>query len=172
MKGPERGRGLSAVRSSVRWVDEANARMLTGPTRSGITATSRATLPRMKKNPRRVTMFGASHSGSSSTKAFHCETPVLSTSTKPGHSKARQRDELPRRRPSGGVVVGRAAIYIWSENVVRDRRLVDAGVLVALEVYEGIVRDAFRDRLLCVVVAIPGISGEASGVCGQGSRVC
>lgn len=43
----------------------------TGPTRSGMTMTSRATFAKMKQNPRRVTMFGASHSGKSSTKAFH-----------------------------------------------------------------------------------------------------
>lgn len=29
------------------------------------------TLPRMKKNPSRVTMLGASHSGKNSTKVFH-----------------------------------------------------------------------------------------------------
>lgn len=33
--------------------------------------TKRATLVRMKKNPMRVTMFGASHNGSNSTNAFH-----------------------------------------------------------------------------------------------------
>lgn len=36
--------------------------------------TSNAILPRMKKNPKRVTMLGASHSGRKLTKAFHqCE---------------------------------------------------------------------------------------------------
>ncbi len=34
--------------------------------------TIRATLITMRKNPKRVTILGASHSGSSSTKAFHC----------------------------------------------------------------------------------------------------
>lgn len=45
---------------------------LTGPTKSGMKITSRPTFIRMKKNPRRVTMFGANHSGKSSTNAFHC----------------------------------------------------------------------------------------------------
>lgn len=43
----------------------------TGPIKSGINMTSRAMFTRMKKNPIRVTMFGASHSGMSSTNAFH-----------------------------------------------------------------------------------------------------
>lgn len=45
--------------------------LLTGPTRSGIQISKHMTLVRMKKNPRRVTMFGASHNGSNSTNAFH-----------------------------------------------------------------------------------------------------
>lgn len=44
----------------------------TGPTRSGMKISKSTTLPKMKKNPMRVTMFGASHNGRSSTAAFHC----------------------------------------------------------------------------------------------------
>lgn len=44
----------------------------TGPTKSGIKTTKRPMFPRMKKKPSNVTMFGASHSGKSSTAAFHC----------------------------------------------------------------------------------------------------
>lgn len=40
--------------------------------------TTKATLKRMKKNPRRVTMFGAIHSGNTSTKAFHCNALIVS----------------------------------------------------------------------------------------------
>ena len=47
------------------------AAVLTGPTRSGMKITKRPTFVRMKKNPMRVTMFGASHNGNSSTNAFH-----------------------------------------------------------------------------------------------------
>jgi len=36
-----------------------------------MTITNRATLIRMQKNPNRVTIFGASHNGNSSTNAFH-----------------------------------------------------------------------------------------------------
>ena len=45
--------------------------MLTGPTRSGTIQPHNATFPSMKKKPMSVTMFGASHSGNNSTKAFH-----------------------------------------------------------------------------------------------------
>lgn len=40
--------------------------------------TTKATLKRMKKNPKRVTIFGAIHSGNTSTKAFHCKTLLVS----------------------------------------------------------------------------------------------
>lgn len=43
----------------------------TGPTRSGTYISMRITLPTMNKNPNRVTIFGASHSGRNSTNAFH-----------------------------------------------------------------------------------------------------
>jgi hypothetical protein len=57
-------------------------RKLTGPSRSGIMTTSRPTLKMMHMNPRRVTMFGASHSGSSSTKAFHYHLSAVSSKAK------------------------------------------------------------------------------------------
>lgn len=44
----------------------------TGPTKSGTNKASSPTLPRMKKKPIRVTMFGASHTGRSSAAQFHC----------------------------------------------------------------------------------------------------
>lgn len=44
---------------------------LTGPTKSGIAIATKATLARIKKNPSKVTILGASHMGKSSTKAFH-----------------------------------------------------------------------------------------------------
>ena len=53
-------------------------RLLTGPIKSGIVTSINATFPKTKKNPMRVTMFGASHSGSSSTTAFHWPTSALS----------------------------------------------------------------------------------------------
>lgn len=65
MKGPN-GEELSS------WRAVAVGGALTGPTRSGMKMTNSATLTKMKKNPIRVTMFGASHNGKSSTKAFHC----------------------------------------------------------------------------------------------------
>lgn len=40
--------------------------------------TTKATLKRIKKNPRRVTIFGAIHSGNTSTKAFHCKALLVS----------------------------------------------------------------------------------------------
>lgn len=43
----------------------------TGPTRSGMNSKSSPMFPSMKKNPMRVTIFGASHSGRNSTHAFH-----------------------------------------------------------------------------------------------------
>lgn len=44
---------------------------LTGPTRSGMNSSRNPTFAKMKKKPRSVTMFGASHKGKSSTNAFH-----------------------------------------------------------------------------------------------------
>jgi hypothetical protein len=46
---------------------------LTGPTRSGTMTTIKATFPRINMNPMRVTIFGASHFGNSSTHQFHCQ---------------------------------------------------------------------------------------------------
>lgn len=48
--------------------------MLTGPTRSGTRRPRRPTLNNMQKKPIKVTIFGASHSGNNSTKAFHYST--------------------------------------------------------------------------------------------------
>lgn len=39
-----------------------------------MTITTKATFTTTKANPSRVTMFGASHNGSNSTKAFHYTT--------------------------------------------------------------------------------------------------
>lgn len=44
---------------------------LTGPTKSGINIAKHITFVRMKKNPNKVIIFGASHSGRSSTNPFH-----------------------------------------------------------------------------------------------------
>jgi len=44
----------------------------TGPTRSGMKIFRKKTLMRMKQKPSSVTKFGASHSGKSFTKLFHC----------------------------------------------------------------------------------------------------
>lgn len=43
----------------------------TGPTKSGMKMTSKPMLARTKKNPTRVTIFGAIHMGRILTKAFH-----------------------------------------------------------------------------------------------------
>jgi hypothetical protein len=67
----------------------------------------------MKKNPRRVTRFGAIHIGRSSTKPFHYSwsQTVLGNGDK-----------------------GASESYVMLENVARDEGLVDAGVLVRPEV--------------------------------------
>lgn len=44
----------------------------TGPIRSGTNQAHKPTLPRMKKKPIKVTMFGASHTGSRLAAQFHC----------------------------------------------------------------------------------------------------
>jgi len=51
----------------------------TVPTRFGSNTSSRTTFPMMKKKPSSVTMFGASHSGSNSTTAFHYSKRYISS---------------------------------------------------------------------------------------------
>lgn len=77
-------------------------------------------LARIKKKPSRVTMFGASHSGRILTKAFHYH--YISV------------------RALGGGMWEKA--YPWTEDVFRDRGLVNCRVLVGSQVNKSIVRDA------------------------------
>jgi hypothetical protein len=56
----------------------SGSRRHTGPTRSGIKISTKATFITMKRKPNRVTIFGASHNGSNSTNAFHYEWPAKS----------------------------------------------------------------------------------------------
>lgn len=119
--------------------------------------TNRPMLARMKKKPKRVTMFGAIHSGKTLTKAFHCETPETCQLCRRlgfslgggaatiaygrggtcGESKGNGDDPSP-------VLVRRArnATYPWTKNVFRHGGFIDARILVRLEVYQRIVRDA------------------------------
>ena len=46
-------------------------------------------------------------------------------------------------------IAGAEGAYVGSEDVIRDRRLVDRGVLVRFQVDERIVRDALGDGSLC-----------------------
>jgi hypothetical protein len=55
---------------SIAHVSDSNC-MHTGPTRSGTTNSIRPRFPKTNKNPIKVTMFGASHIGNSSTTQFH-----------------------------------------------------------------------------------------------------
>lgn len=105
--------------------------------------TIKPTLSTMHMNPSRVTMFGASHSGNSSTKAFHCVysqlCPLCTSQSTPSRTA----------RGAAGREAGQEAAYIWPEDVIGYRRLVDGRVLIRLEVDERIVRDALGDRLSC-----------------------
>lgn len=83
----------------------------------------------MKKNPISVTRFGASHSGNSSTKAFHCSTCSVS--------------EL----QSSLLQLGSAQrSYIVPHDVFANRALIHARVLVRLQMRQGFVRKAFCHR--------------------------
>jgi hypothetical protein len=81
-------------------------------------------LPRIKKNPRRVTMFGWSHMGSNFTQKFHCEYCISQA-----HIQA----------------FSAAKTYVVSKNIVGDGRLVDAGIFVRFKVNERIFGDAVRN---------------------------
>jgi len=72
-------------------------------------------------------MFGASHNGSNSTKAFHY---VLLSNL------------------SGGF--GERATYVVLENIIRDQGLVDAGILVGLEMDKRFFRHALVCGFLCI----------------------
>lgn len=99
----------------------------TGPTKSGMKISRHITFERMKKNPSRVTMFGASHNGSNSTKAFHY---VLLSNLYRGF--------------------GELAAYVVLENIIRNQGLVDAGILVGLEMNKRFFRHALVCGFLCV----------------------
>ena len=109
----------------------------TGPTKSGMKITKSATLPSIKKKPSSVTIFGASHNGSSLTKLSHC---VFATLISWGRACGGQ------DRRGAGVEVG---AYVWFQYVFGDGRLVDGGIFVRLEVNESIFRYAFRNRSFC-----------------------
>jgi len=76
----------------------------------------------MKQNPNRVTMFGASHSGSNSTNAFHYIYLRMSAKF----------DWL-------------FSTYVVLEDIIRNQGFVDTGIFVRLEVDERL----FRDALMC-----------------------
>lgn len=73
-------------------------------------------------------MFGASHSGRSSTNAFHYTSIALVVS-----NLCLQLDT-----------------HIMAEDVVRNIRLVDTGVFVCFEVGQRFLGDALVDRCFCV----------------------
>jgi hypothetical protein len=85
----------------------------TGPTKSGIQITRQITFERMKKNPSKVTMLGASHSGRSSTNAFHYN-------------------------PSADFFIGVWGAYVVLEDIVRNQRFVDTRILVRLQMDESL----------------------------------
>jgi hypothetical protein len=89
---------------------------------------SRPIFAKMKPKPIRVTIFGASHSGRSSTKAFHCDIKMLSI-----------RDQERESRE------GFLSAYVWLQDILGYRRLVDRGILVGFEMNQGIVRDTLCD---------------------------
>lgn len=114
------------------------ARVLTGPTRSGTYSSITTMLPRMKKKPSRVTRFGASHMGSSSTKPFHCRDTLEPLSC----AAARAACCL------GPAGKGRAA-YVVLEDVSRDEGLVDARILVRPEMLQRVLGHALVRGGLC-----------------------
>ena len=136
------------VPGGVSWGLRKDGGRRTGPSRSGIMTTSRPTLKRIHMNPRRVTMFGATHSGSSSTKAFH-----YSISACVPIALALAHLEKPGGR-------GRGSAYVWPQDVVGYRGLVDSRVLVGLEVDQGVVRDALGDCFFCGVDAATVSTGS------------
>jgi hypothetical protein len=115
--------------------------------------TTMATLKRMKKNPRRVTIFGAIHSGSTSTKAFHCKRFLVS------HCPLQVIffDHVDREEGQSDEGANRNVMqkwgrigeqYPWAQNVFRHWRFIDARVFVRLQMDQGIVRDALGNSLL------------------------
>jgi hypothetical protein len=86
-------------------------------------------------------MFGASHSGNSSTNAFHCP-----------HLLACATDDDGRACAMGGGGEGSSgsgSAYVGSEDVMGDGGLVDGRVLVCFQVYQRVVRDALGNSLFC-----------------------
>lgn len=146
-----------------------NAEQQTGPTKSGMNISKHMTLLRMKKNPNNVTIFGASHNGSNSTKAFHCV--PLSISSLPTNIRWKT--------------------YVMFEDVIRDQRFIDTGVLIALEMNERVFGHAFMRSLSYqnsisryslsnpsptkypkVDLLLLGVIGETGVVTGDGNRAC
>lgn len=85
----------------------------------------------MKKKPNKVTIFGASHSGRSSTTAFHYFFHVG-----------------PRSLIVRSTGIGnREVSYIVLQDVPRDQRLVDARVLVGFKMYKGLFRDTLMSSI-------------------------
>lgn len=80
------------------------------------------TFQTMKKKPNKVTMFGASHSGRSSTTAFHCFFSCWS------------KISGPYRQYKTGSGNGEVS-YVVFQDVPRDQGLVDARVLVGFKMY-------------------------------------
>jgi hypothetical protein len=98
----------------------------TGPTKSGMNITRKATFVRIKQNPISVTIFGASHNGSSSTKPFHYNT---------------RQDVSPLHMFSMDA-------YVVLEDIVRNKGFVDARVLVGPQMDKGLLRHALVCSLL------------------------
>lgn len=59
------------------------------------------------------------------------------------------REPLAAKTQLASCVYG-AGTYVWAEDVVGDRRLVDGGVLIRLEVDQGILRDALGAGFFCL----------------------
>lgn len=75
-------------------------------------------------------MFGASHSGSSSTKAFHWEKRARSAGR--SHEAGVQWDDGAGAAGASSSASGRRWTYKGAEDVFRDRREVDARIFVRL----------------------------------------
>jgi hypothetical protein len=124
--------------------------------------TRQITFVRMKKNPNNVTMLGASHSGKSSTNAFHYNISAKLF-----------------------CCSGPFAAHIVFEDIIRNQGLVDTRILVGLEMDESFFRHALMCDLLYYVpdsvskaysypdlgyVLLPGDIGDFGVVTGAGSK--
>ena len=97
---------------------------------SGMKISSNKTLPKMKKNPIRVTIFGASHSGNNSTNAVHYLPHNLYQYVAFQSSR-------------------RSRTYVVGKDITRDEGFVDTGVFVGFQMHECLFRDALNGGFAC-----------------------